>query len=57
VEWEFIPFTYGVFLDLLTQRGTLYAKIKIKDDVFLNAFNLHTNSSTAFPFPKIMVIN
>ena len=30
VDWEFLPFSYGVFIDAMTQRGTLYAKIKIQ---------------------------
>ena len=60
VECEFQPFSYGVFLDAMTQRGTLYVKVKVNqqglngEPGYLNIFNLHTNSSTAFPFPKIM---
>ncbi|CDW81290.1 UNKNOWN [Stylonychia lemnae] len=40
--------------DALTERGTLYVKIKLGLDNYVNIFNLHTNSSTAFPFPRIM---
>jgi len=58
VDSEFMPFTYGMFLDCLTMRGVLMAEIKLgpsTDFRTIRIFNTHTNSSTAFPFPSIML--
>lgn len=41
---EFQPYPYGVFSDALSQKGILYAQIKVKDGI-LHLFSTHTQAS------------
>lgn len=41
---EFKPFPYGIFSDSLSQKGVLYVKVQIKDEV-LHLFQTHTQAS------------
>jgi endonuclease/exonuclease/phosphatase family metal-dependent hydrolase len=41
---EFKPYPYGIFSDALSQKGVLYTKIQIKDEI-LHLFSTHTQAS------------
>jgi len=41
---EFKPYPYGIFSDALSQKGALYAKIQIKDEI-LHLYSTHTQAS------------
>jgi endonuclease/exonuclease/phosphatase family metal-dependent hydrolase len=41
---EFKPYPYGIFSDALSQKGVLYTKIQVKDEI-LHLFSTHTQAS------------
>jgi len=41
---EFKPYPYGIFSDSLSQKGVLYTKIQIKDEI-LHLYSTHTQAS------------
>jgi hypothetical protein len=41
---EFKPYPYGIFSDALSQKGALYTKIQIKDEI-LHLYSTHTQAS------------
>jgi endonuclease/exonuclease/phosphatase family metal-dependent hydrolase len=41
---EFRPYPYGIFSDALSQKGVLYVKVQVKDEI-VHIFHTHTQAS------------